>query len=212
MWTLHLQIFFAGYPLCRNWSYFSDYFIWPSLYNTFQQTAIRSTSSQGSSLACLYLCNSLLFYLYTCWPLPRSRCTPPLERQRLLGGSHVSLMWAVSVMAIQQQHKKPSLSLDPRMRCVALGQSTNNCKLCSAEIIGQTQSKRHDSPVHMMTKSHTLQYKPQQRQTGSIRPEKVILNTNYCDVGQWCRTGYRQQSRERCCKNLRVNLMANFLK
>lgn len=51
----------------------------------------------------------------------------PLERQRLLGRSHLSLMWAVSVMAIQQHHKKPSLSLDPRMRSVALGQSTNNC-------------------------------------------------------------------------------------
>lgn len=35
----------------------------------------------------------------------------PLERERLLGRSRVSLMWAVNVMAIQSRDKKPSLSV-----------------------------------------------------------------------------------------------------
>lgn len=57
---------------------------------------------------------------------PKAR--KPLRKKRLLVRSHVSLMWAVNVMAIviQLQDKKPTLSLDPRMQFVALGLPTHN--------------------------------------------------------------------------------------
>lgn len=75
----------------------------------------------------VFIIHPLLCSLYICCLLsPSPKALNPLKRKRLLDRSHVSLMWALNVMAIQFQDKKPSLSLDPRMQSVALGPSTHN--------------------------------------------------------------------------------------
>lgn len=62
--------------------------------------------------ACIFVIHSLLCSLYTCWPLRKSPgFEPPGEGEAVVGRSCVSLMWAVSVMAIQSLDKKLSLSL-----------------------------------------------------------------------------------------------------